>query len=160
MTADRTGRRTCAVVALAFVALMAVAGCDGGDGGDGTAGRASSSANPTSAPAVTPSAAPTEPASSPTAAVSPAFDGTVIRVVVRAGKVETAQRVVSVARGTKVRLQVSSDVADEVHVHSYDLSENVPAGGTITIDFVATIPGTVKVELEERELVLVELKTT
>ena len=146
-------------VMVAACVFAAVSACS--DGSDQP--RSGSSLTPSSAPVSASSAAgsPSASAASTSAApASPSFDGTLVSVVVRAGKVETAERLVTVARGSKVRLQVTSDVADEVHVHSYDLSKKVPAGGTVTIDFVATIPGTVEVELEERQLVLVELKTS
>ena len=46
-------------------------------------------------------------------------------------------------------LVVKSDVADEVHLHGYDISRDVPAGGTVRISFTATLPGRFEVELEE-----------
>ncbi|MGQ0574310.1 MAG: hypothetical protein ACT4RN_08910 [Pseudonocardia sp.] len=47
-----------------------------------------------------------------------------------------------------VELVVSSDVADEVHVHGYDRSSFVTAGASTTIRFVADRPGVYEVELE------------
>jgi hypothetical protein len=47
-----------------------------------------------------------------------------------------------------VRFRVRSDVADEVHVHGYDLMKDVEPGQTITFSFPATITGIFEIELE------------
>jgi hypothetical protein len=60
--------------------------------------------------------------------------------------------------GDEVRFKVESDVADEVHVHGYDISEEVPAGGTVSFDFPADIEGIFEVELEERVEQIAELR--
>jgi hypothetical protein len=49
-----------------------------------------------------------------------------------------------------VRLRVVSDVADEIHLHGYDLKKDVPAGGSVTFSFTADIEGVFEVELEGR----------
>ena len=67
---------------------------------------------------------------------------------------------VQVAEGTSVTLVVTSDVADEVHVHGYDKKADVKAGGTATITFTADIPGQFEVELESAHLKLVELRVS
>ena len=56
-----------------------------------------------------------------------------------------------------VAIVVHSDVADEVHVHGYDLHQDVGAGGTARIDFTADIAGVFEAELENRKLQIVEL---
>ncbi len=60
--------------------------------------------------------------------------------------------------GEQIRFRVKSDVADEVHVHGYDLSEQVAAGGTAAFDFPADIEGIFEVELEERVEQIAELR--
>ena len=57
----------------------------------------------------------------------------------------------TVKQGKKVALVVHSDVADEVHLHGYDLSRDVEAGGTATIAFKAKIAGRFEAELEDRK---------
>jgi hypothetical protein len=47
-----------------------------------------------------------------------------------------------------VRFRVRSDVADEVHVHGYDLMKDVEPGQTITFSFPATITGIFEIEME------------
>ena len=62
-----------------------------------------------------------------------------------------------VAQGDRVVLVVRSDVADEVHLHGYDLSKDVAAGGTARISFVADVPGRFEVELEQTGVQLADI---
>jgi hypothetical protein len=62
-----------------------------------------------------------------------------------------------VSKGDRVALVVTSDVADEIHLHGYDISRAVGAGGTARIVFTATIPGRFEVELEERGVQIADL---
>ena len=64
---------------------------------------------------------------------------------------------VTVKRPDLVDLVVHSDVADEVHLHGYDLHQDVEAGGTARIRFQAKIPGVFEAELENRKLQILEL---
>ena len=61
-------------------------------------------------------------------------------------------------RGDRVRFVVRSDVAEEVHLHGYDISKEVDAGGTVRYDFVADIEGVFEVELELSAVPIAELK--
>jgi hypothetical protein len=73
--------------------------------------------------------------------------GTNVEVTIAGGKVAPdPSRKVEVATGDHVHLSVTSDHADEVHVHGYDIEKEVSAGGTVTIDFTADIPGQFEVE--------------
>jgi hypothetical protein len=40
-------------------------------------------------------------------------------------------------------------VADEIHLHGYDLSEDVDAGGAAGLRFTASVRGGFEVELED-----------
>ena len=60
--------------------------------------------------------------------------------------------------GEQVVLRVSSDVAEEVHVHGYDLEQAVPAGGSADIPLTASIPGVFEVELHESGKALYQLR--
>ena len=64
----------------------------------------------------------------------------------------------TVNKDSPVRIVVTSDVADEVHVHGYDLKADVGPGLPGTVQFQATIPGTFEVELEGLGLLLFELE--
>jgi len=63
----------------------------------------------------------------------------------------------TVDKGDRVVLVVKSDVADEVHVHGYDISRAVAPGAEARIAFVARIPGRFEVELEERGVQIADL---
>jgi hypothetical protein len=63
-------------------------------------------------------------------------------------------------RGDRVRFRVDSDVADEVHVHGYNILRKVAAGGSVGFDFVADLEGIYEVELEQRGTHLAELTVT
>ena len=63
----------------------------------------------------------------------------------------------TVSQGDDVVLVVTSDVADEIHLHGYDKSKDVPAGGTIRLPFTATLPGRFEVELEQHGVQIADL---
>jgi len=63
----------------------------------------------------------------------------------------------SVKKGDRVVLVVKSDVADEIHVHGYDIMRDVTAGGTARLPFTATLPGVFEVELEDHGVQIAEL---
>ena len=67
-------------------------------------------------------------------------------------------RRVTIERGQRVTLIVSADVADEVHVHGYDLMADVAPGSPARISFEASVPGRFEVELESRALQIAELR--
>jgi hypothetical protein len=67
---------------------------------------------------------------------------------------------VSVAKGTAVTLVVTSDVADEVHVHGYDIEKELTPGEPATLQFDATIAGVFEVELHGAGTVLLRLQVS
>ena len=52
---------------------------------------------------------------------------------------------------------MTSDVADEIHFHGYDISRDVTAGGTVRLPFTATIPGRFEVELEGKGVQIADI---
>ena len=60
-------------------------------------------------------------------------------------------------KGDEIRFDVTSDTADAVHVHGYDIEEEVPAGGTAKFDFPADLEGVFEVELHGSETQIAEL---
>jgi heme/copper-type cytochrome/quinol oxidase subunit 2 len=91
----------------------------------------------------------------PVARESPAAP---VKIEVREGRPVGGVREIEVTRGDRVRLRVESDVAEEVHVHGYDLKQDVAAGGTASFDFRATLEGVFEVELEGAHTRLAELR--
>jgi FtsP/CotA-like multicopper oxidase with cupredoxin domain len=140
-----------AVVSGLIVGCLLVAGCGGDDGG----GQAAATTTVTTAAATSTSQAPTTGEASTTTA---GFAGTLIEAKVTGSEVETAERRVRVDRGAKVRIRVEADRSEEVHVHGYDLSEDVAPGKPAVIDFTADAPGVFEVELEQARLKLFELQ--
>lgn len=65
---------------------------------------------------------------------------------------------VELRQDEQVVVVVSSDVADEVHVHGYDLMRDVAPGEPARIAFRARLAGSFEVELESRHLLLAELQ--
>jgi hypothetical protein len=53
--------------------------------------------------------------------------------------------------GQTIDLTVTSDVADEIHIHGYDLHKDVTKGGSVHFSFPASIEGTIVIELESRK---------
>ena len=64
----------------------------------------------------------------------------------------------AVQQGERVRIRVTSDVADHVHVHGYDLMRDVAPGSPATIRFRATLTGRFEIELEDRGTPIAELE--
>ncbi|MGB8995814.1 MAG: hypothetical protein WCB57_04955 [Pseudonocardiaceae bacterium] len=81
-----------------------------------------------------------------------------INIKVRGGKLSGDTGRVAVPLGSPVIISVSSDVADEIHVHGYDRKVNVPAGATASVAFTANMPGIFEVELENSKLQLLQLQ--
>ncbi len=105
-------------------------------------------AHPVSTTATTPAV--TSPSPAPTVrTVAVAYTG---------GEVTGTTGREEVPVGEQVVLRISSDVAEEVHVHGYDLEGAVPAGGSVDIPLTAGIPGVFEVELHDSGKVLFQLR--
>jgi len=82
---------------------------------------------------------------------------TIVRITVVDGAPQGGIVRKTVSKGDKVVLVVKSDVADEIHLHGYDKSTDVTAGGTARLPFTATLPGRFEVELESRGVQIADL---
>lgn len=80
------------------------------------------------------------------------------RVTVRGGQPVGGVKEIEVDKGDTVRLVVRSDSADHVHIHGYDLMQDVGPGKTARFRFKATSDGAYEIELEQRALQIAELK--
>lgn len=122
--------------------------------------------SPTGDAAQTTGVAPaTDPASTPetTRAAEPAVAAPKAKpkfVVIRARALKPVGGVkeVTVKKGDTVRLAVSSDRADEGHLHGYDISRPVGPGKTARYTFKAKIEGIFELELEEAGVQIASLK--
>ena len=145
---DRTGDQTVSRAAF-LLAVLAVVGVLGGCGRD---------PGPTEAPEFGP---PVNEPGGASAGPAPAPVGPTIQkisITVRGGQVTGDTGRVTVPLGTPVTVSVTSDVADEIHVHGYDRKGAIPAAGsTGSVSFTADTPGVFEVELEESKIQLVQL---
>jgi hypothetical protein len=140
------------LVPLALLGALLMTGCAAGSNGTSTPGATTSP--PTTSPPTTSTDVATEIAS-----VSPSADAAVrVAVTVKNGKVSPPVHRVKIKKGQRVELEVASDVADEVHVHGFDISKNVKPGKPAVIAFIADQSGIVEVELESIGLQLVQLE--
>ena len=139
---------------LLVAGAFALAGCGGGD--KSTAPTTSTAAQATTAtPSTTTTSAATTNTTTKTTTSATAAPVT-IRVLIKGGKPVGGIQRATVKKGQNVAIVVHSDVADEVHVHGYDLHKDVDAGGTVRIAFPATITGVFEAELEARKLQIIE----
>jgi hypothetical protein len=82
---------------------------------------------------------------------------TVVSIVVVNGQPQGGIVRQTVSKGDRVVIVVKSDVADEIHLHGYDKSTDVTAGGTARLPFIADLPGRFEVELESRGVQIADL---
>ncbi|MEU7784586.1 hypothetical protein [Amycolatopsis sp. NPDC049159] len=82
----------------------------------------------------------------------------VAQFTVRGGKRVAGPDRVEVAPGRAVRLEVTSDTADELHVHGYDKEVELTAGQPGSVSFTADVPGLFEVELHHSGAKLTQLR--
>jgi hypothetical protein len=133
---------------LAACVLLLATGCASGSGGTTSAG-ASSPTSPGGGSGAPKGIASGEP--------NPALPVIEVSVSVQNGEVAPKPHRVPVPEGSRVRLQVTSDVDDELHVHGFDIEEPLDAGHTTTVDLLADQPGVFEVETHESNLELLQL---
>ena len=119
-----------------------------------TVAQATTAETVTEAPPATTEQATTEAPPATTAAPEPVR----IDYVIVGGEPQGGIQRDSVARGRDVVITVTSDVADEVHVHGYDLMADVAPGSPATIRFTADAPGRFDIELENTGVQIAELE--
>ena len=78
-------------------------------------------------------------------------------IVVKNGRPVGGIKELTYNKGEQILFKVESDVADEVHMHGYDIMKDVKAGGSVSFDFPATIEGVFEAELEGRKEQILEL---
>jgi FtsP/CotA-like multicopper oxidase with cupredoxin domain len=78
-----------------------------------------------------------------------AEEPTVEVVRVRAGEPVGGVKTLEYRRGDRIRLRVTSDAPDEVHVHGFDVEKAVGPSAPATFNIEADIEGRFEVELHE-----------
>jgi hypothetical protein len=79
-------------------------------------------------------------------------------IVVKNGEPVGGVQRLEYSAGEQIEFTVDSDVADEIHVHGYDLMKDVPAGGSVSFSFPAEIEGIFEAELEGRKEQIAEIR--
>ena len=112
----------------------------------------------------TPAGTATEPTLSqePTGSVpgpgpNPKPEPAVETITVVNGEPQGGVKEITVSKDDTVRLKVESDTAAEVHIHGYDLMQDVEEGGSVSFKFTADIEGVFEIELEETKTPIAEL---
>ncbi len=149
-----SGSRIGLVAATLVALVVAFVVLSPGDDDDEAVDRARSTTS--AAPATTASPAPattsttggTEPAPAQEPAPpapAPAF----VKIRVRDGMPVGGVKTITVRNGERARIEVSSpDTSDEVHLHGYDVSRDLEAGGRVRFSFKANGDGIFEIELE------------
>jgi plastocyanin len=125
------------MIATLLAALLVLSGCGGED-----TGTVSSSPNP-----------PAEKASD-----APDETGVAVDIRIKGGKVSPQGDRVDVEVGQQVTLRITSDAAEEIHVHSDpEHTFQVKAGDSIEESFTIDTPGQVAVEAHHLGVTVVQL---
>ncbi|TCI99028.1 hypothetical protein [Aeromicrobium sp. IC_218] len=137
-------------VALAAAALtLGLAGCAEDEPTADATGAPTTSASSEPAPTATEPSEPSEPAMP---------EGVVVDVTIAGGEVTPQGDRVEVEVGEPVTLRVTSDEADEIHVHSDpEHSLEVEAGTPGELTFTVDRPGQVAVESHHLDVTIVQL---
>ena len=135
------------LAAACLLAAVALAGCGSDDNGS-----ASSTDTMTTTETTT-----TDTATTETTTTTEATLPTIVRITVVNGAPKGGIVRQTVNKDDQVVLVVTSDVADEIHLHGYDISRDVAAGGTVRLPFKATIPGRFEAELESRSVQIADI---
>ncbi len=135
------------VAALATVLLLA--GC--------TAAPAAPSASVTPTVSVATPVASATPSPSVTPVPSPSATVQLVEITLNGGRAAPNGDRLTLAKGTVLRLQITADHADEVHVHGYDVEIAVKAGGTVKKDITLDQVGRFEIESHEPALTILQL---
>lgn len=79
-------------------------------------------------------------------------------VTIAGGEVSPLFATYEVAFGADVRIEVTSDVADELHLHGYDLELELEPGEPGVMEFTADIEGRFELETHDLGLQLLQLE--
>jgi hypothetical protein len=150
---------------------LALAGCGGSDETSAPAeSPPATTTQPATQPATTADTQTTETETEPTTTTTetetePAEgettenedDSNAVVVVVRDGQPVGGVKKIEVKSGDRVRFVVRADAPEEVHVHGYDIAEDVGPGQPARFDFVADLEGVFEAELENSSVQIIQL---
>jgi hypothetical protein len=142
------GQRIGLIVAALVVAIVAFLVLSGGDDDEDSTSTTPTQTQQTETQAGEPTATVPEP--------KPPPEFETIRVV--GGEPAGGVKEITVQKDETVRIEVRSDTAGEIHLHGYDISKDVEAGGSVRFNFPATIEGVFEIEIEETHTPVGELR--
>jgi hypothetical protein len=142
-------------VLVSFAALAVLSACGDDPAPADTPAPQPSTATATATDAPSPTAGATSAPASPVASPA-AFDKEVV-VTIANKKVTPPTSRVEATRGGLLRITVTSDVPDELHVHGYDKSLRLTPGTPASLDLRLDRTGLFEVETHETDLVLFQL---
>jgi hypothetical protein len=79
------------------------------------------------------------------------------RITVVGGQPQGGVQDLEFSTGEEVRFEIVSDIAEHVHVHGYDVFQDVEPGKPAELAFPADIDGVFEVELEDSHVQIAEL---
>lgn len=119
----------------AVLTAVALSACGDGSGGTPDGALGSPTAAPTGVPTTT---------EGPPAPTEPAVE--LIEFEITDGRAEPPLQRITVEQGATVRIVVTGDAPDEIHLHGYDLEAELVPGDPAVIEFVADRDGQFELE--------------
>ncbi|NYG07723.1 plastocyanin [Phycicoccus badiiscoriae] len=146
MTKMTLGKPLSWAAGLALAASLTACGGSGGTAG-GTASATVSSSSSSGSSASSPSSS--TPSSSST--------GRTIAITVTGNKVSPTPTTVSLRVGESLTLTVTSDHADQLHLHGFEIEKDLVAGKPLSVTVTGAQPGVYDVETHHPELRLLKI---
>ncbi|MBN1527976.1 MAG: hypothetical protein JW895_02885 [Thermoleophilaceae bacterium] len=131
-------QRIALVIGALLVAVVAfvIANPGGGDDDDSDqAAQTTTTESSEPAPSTDETATPETPA-----------EPAVTRIAVRGGEVAGGPKTITVTKGDRVRIVVTADAHDDMHLHGYDIEKPVEPGRPARFDFKANLEGQFEME--------------
>jgi hypothetical protein len=150
-----------ALVAATVVVLVAAFFIARGGGDDDDPSPAAQTATDTTGPGGQEAPATDEPESGYTDPTprKPKAEAPAVRTIrVRGGAPVGEVRTLSYRRGDRIRLRITADAPDEVHVHGFDVEKPVGPGKPARFDLKADIEGRFEVELHGTDTLIATLE--
>ena len=145
------------LLVLVSILALILAACGGSSTSTTTEGPTTTSAQSTTTAGDTTTAT---QATTTSGATTTSDGADLIRIKVEDGVKTEGVDTISVRVGETVRFEVETDIADEVHVHGYDLSFETIPDEEILVEFVADATGIFEVEIEGLGLPIVDIEVT
>ena len=75
----------------------------------------------------------------------------VTRIRIQGGQVVGGAKTIDVEQGEPVRIVVTADTTDEIHLHGYDITRNAAPGAPARFNFKANLEGVFEIESHTAE---------